>query len=104
MEIVRDNLWLCPDCMIAAVNDDYTGLDYSYSEPEATQRMEKIKAGLAELGLGLVPDFDTESGEGFEEFTRPARGCDCCGSGLAGSFYRFAVLGESEHEKATVRP
>ena len=30
MKIIRDGLWLCQDCMIIAVNGDYTGLDYSY--------------------------------------------------------------------------
>ena len=93
MQIDQDNLWFCPDCMIAAVNDDYTGLDYHYNEPEATQRMEAIKTGLAELGPHLVPHFDTETGEGHYSFSHI--GCDCCNSQLAGEFYRFATLTEN---------
>jgi hypothetical protein len=30
MRIVRDDLWLCVDCLFVAVNGDYTGLDYHY--------------------------------------------------------------------------
>lgn len=30
MEIVRDGIQLCDDCLIIAVNGDYTGLDYHY--------------------------------------------------------------------------
>lgn len=102
MDIVQDNLWLCDDCMIAAVNDDYTGIDYSYSGA-ADKRVAEIQAGLVELGPHLVPNFDSDTGDGYQEFARPARGCDCCGSKLAGSFYRFAVLGAS-HTAVTVRP
>jgi hypothetical protein len=92
MKVVQDDLWLCVDCLSAAVNGDYTGLQYYFKEPEATRRTEAIKAGLAKLGPHLVPDFDSETGEGIREFS--SCGCDCCGSGLAGTMHRFAVLGE----------
>lgn len=91
MYVDRDDIWLCPECTIAAVNGDFTGLDYHYSEPETTERMNAITAGLEQLGPHLVPDFDSETGDGHEEFSH--RGCDCCGSGLAGEFHRFAILG-----------
>ena len=55
MKIVR-GLWLCSDCCVAAVNDDYSGLDYYLSEAAATRRMDLIQRELAKLP-GLVPDF-----------------------------------------------
>ena len=94
MKIIRDNIWLCGDCLFAAANDDYTGLAYHYCGLEAEEREKSIRAGLAKLGPCLVPDFDSESGNGILEFSR--RGCDCCGSGLAGELHRFAILGEEE--------
>jgi hypothetical protein len=93
MQIVQDDLWLCSDCLHAAVNGDFTGLDYHYKEPEASARMGEIKAGLERLGPHLVPDFDSETGAGVEEFTWKA--CDCCKSKLAGGKHRFAVLGDA---------
>jgi len=93
MDIVQDNLWLCDDCLFAAVNDDYSGLDMHYSPEEAETRMQEIQAGLKELGW-LTPDFDSETGEGIDDFS--SRRCDCCGSNLAGERHRFTVLGEDE--------
>src|SRR5208282_5813182 len=93
MEVVQDNLWLCEDCLFAAVNDDYSGLDMHYSPEEAETRMQEIQAGLKELGW-LTPDFDSETGEGIDDFS--SRRCDCCGSNLAGERHRFTVLGEDE--------
>ena len=92
MRVIQDNIWLCADCLQAAVNDDYTGLDYYYREPEATRRMKDIERGLRNLGPNLVCDFDGESGEGIEEFS--SLGCDCCGTALRGTMHRFAILGE----------
>lgn len=92
MRIVRDDLWLCQDCLFAAVNGDVTGLDAHYSKDDADRRLKEIEAGLEKLGPCLVPDFDSESGKGVEDFSR--RQCDCCGTSLAGDRHRFAVLGE----------
>jgi len=47
METLIDNLTFCTDCTMAAVNDDYTGLDYHYNEQEAKQRQAEIVAGLS---------------------------------------------------------
>lgn len=75
---------------MVAVNDDTSGI-------ESTGRVSEIYAGLRLLGPHLVPDFDSESGEGCEEFMRaPLDGCACCGSTLAGTFHRFAILGSDE--------
>jgi hypothetical protein len=93
MRVVQDNLWLCEDCLMAAVNDDYSGLDYSYNPAEAEQRMEEIQDGLRKLGW-VTPDFDAETGEGIDDFS--SRRCDCCGSNLAGERHRFVILGEDE--------
>ena len=137
MQIIRD-IWLCSDCCSAAANGDFTGLDYHYDEPEATQRMNEIEAGLDALP-GLVPDcsdeperrccecdhtgpegdfeasFENPDTDEEEEFRRcpkcnsydtEARGsgeaefswsdCDCCGSSLGGSRFRFAQLIQEE--------
>lgn len=65
MKVIQDDLWLCTDCLMAAVNDDYSGLDYYYKEPEATERMNKIKAGLHRLGPHLVCDVNPETWDGW---------------------------------------
>ena len=82
MRIKFDNLQLCNDCMIAAINDDYSGIPDNQHEP--------IKNGLAELGPNLVTNFDTETNDGYDEFSSVQ--CDCCLTRLAGARYRFAVL------------
>lgn len=96
MRIVRDDIWLCSDCTIIAINGDVSGLDYQYGRDtdKRDARLEEIDRGLDRLGPHLVPDFDSETGEGHEEFS--ARGCDCCRSHLAGELHRFAILGEEE--------
>jgi len=92
MRVIRDDLQLCQDCLFAAVNGDFSGLDYHYEKSEADKRQREIVLGLGKLGRNLVPDFDSNTDEGIEEFsTRP---CDCCGTKLHGSRHRFAVLGK----------
>ncbi len=90
MNVIVTDIWLCEDCMVAAVNDDYTGLDYHYSPLIAHEIMGEIKAGLNELGPNLVPDFDENDGE--LEFSNKT--CECCGTHLAGKRFRFAQLGD----------
>lgn len=85
MMIIKQELWLCDDCTIAAVNDDYTGFS-SDEQIEASQK------GLATLGQHLSANFDSETDDGIREFSNC--GCDCCRSKLAGRFHRFAILGE----------
>jgi len=97
MIVVRDDVWLCEDCLFVAVNGDASGLDYHYGEEEAAKRLAAIEAGLDKLGPHLVPDFDSETGEGIEaeigaRCTRQP--CACCGDHHHGSRHRFAVLGE----------
>lgn len=121
MKIVQDELQFCEDCLIAAVNGDFTGLDYHYSSrvvcmdcnrdwkkspwaefcpncestdirPMAEVRQEQITAGLERLGANLVPNHDSETGKGIDEFSRSP--CACCGTRLGGSRHEFAILGE----------
>jgi hypothetical protein len=86
MKVIVDDLWLCGDCTQAAVNDDYTGLDYYLQPEDAAHRQAQIEAGLAKLGPHLI------SANGCEEFS--TRRCDCCGTNLHGHRDEFAVLGE----------
>jgi hypothetical protein len=90
MRIKHDNLLLCADCLQAAVNDDYTGLDYALAGHDADARAETIREGLRALGAGLVPDFDSETNDGIDEFSRTP--CACCKTRLAGKRHRFATL------------
>jgi hypothetical protein len=84
MKVVRDNLWLCPDCTIYAANGDTSGID-------GEAREKKVVAGVNRLGPHLVPDFDSDAGEGVEEFA--TKRCAGCGFNGGGSWTRFAVLG-----------
>ena len=86
MRVVRDDLWLCQDCMMFAVNGDLSGIDYHYSGEEADKRAKEVTDGVAKLGPHLV------SADGEREFS--ACRCDACGTHLAGSRHEFAVLGE----------
>lgn len=92
MRVVRDDLWLCTDCTVFAVNGDLSGIDYSHSSEQAEKRASAVQDGVAKLGAHLVSDFDSETREGIREFSRC--GCDACGSQLAGEMHRFAVLGD----------
>lgn len=102
MQVVIDDLQLCTDCLFVAVNGDYSGIDEHYGKgeapgrgelrPGAKERAAEVDDGLKRLGPNLVPDFDTETGDGINEFSwRP---CSCCRTSLGGSRHRFAVLGE----------
>jgi hypothetical protein len=85
MRIVKDNLFLCADCTAVSCNGT-GGLDI----PEKT--LAETVRGLEHLGPHLVPDFNSETGDGLLEFSR--RACDSCETVLAGYRARFAILGE----------
>jgi hypothetical protein len=91
MRVIQDDLWLCTDCLFVAVNGDYSGLDYYYTPEESAKKRAAIDTGLSKLGTNLSSDFDSETGEGINEFSNTP--CACCGAGLAGSRHRFAILG-----------
>ena len=86
MLVLKDYYYLCTDCMIAAVNDDYSGI------PE--ENYKAVKSGIE----SLPPNTIILSGEGGEVGFRHTP-CDCCG-GPAGNRYLFAVLKEVKHEVA----
>lgn len=85
MKIAQDDLWLCDDCLIVAVNGDTAGI-------ESDERVAEVNAGLDRLGSHLVTDFDSETEDGMLSFTW--RVCDSCRYGLGGSRHRFAILSE----------
>lgn len=85
MKVIQEDIWLCEDCTIAAVNDDFTGFS-------SEEQVKKTKRGLSKLGSYLVPDFNSENNEGIKEFSNLS--CSCCNSHLAGSRHRFAILGQ----------
>lgn len=82
---VRRDVFLCPDCTLAAANGDYSGLDYSLNEREAELRQQEISDGLCDLGSSLC----YAGGEEEESFFSNAP-CDCC-NGLPGMRDRFSV-------------
>ncbi len=89
MRIIRDNLFLCSDCSAVSCNGP-RGLDI----PE--DRLAEIQSGLASLGPHLVPDFDSETGDGLQEFS--SLSCDSCKEWRAGYRARFAILGDDTSE------
>jgi hypothetical protein len=106
MKVIRDGIQLCDDCLIVAVNGDYSGIDEHYGKglspgrgelrDGAKERAAEIDAGLTRLGPNLVPAFDSETGKGINEFSWTP--CGCCGSRLGGGRHEFAVLGEGSDE------
>lgn len=87
MKVIQTDLWLCTDCSMAAINDDYTGLDYYYPEPRSSQIKTLIEKGLERLGVGLVPDWNDQlewdcplcKWQGSEpEFVENEPVCPCC--------------------------
>ena len=92
MEVIRDDLWFCDECTLYAVNDDLTGIDYYLSGDAAEKRAKEVRKGVHSFGRNLVPDFDSNTGEGLNEFS--SRRCDACNQpNAAGARTRFAVLG-----------
>lgn len=75
--------WLCDDCLMVACNGDTSGI-------KSEERTREVEDGVASLGPHLSANFDADSGDGIEEFDRSP--CDACGTHLAGSRHRFAIL------------
>lgn len=90
MQVIRDGILLCEDCLFAAVNGDVTGVS-DIPGITAAERIQAIESGLSKLGANLVPDFDSETNKGIDEYS--VRPCDCCGTKLHGSRHEFAILG-----------
>lgn len=116
--------WLCQDCTMVAVNGDYTGLDYLTEDaakeraevidaglarlgpnlvPDQfdgdpcerytrTQWVEAVTGGDTDMGWETWAETMLDADGTGEEFSREE--CDSCGTDLAGSRHRFAILGE----------
>ena len=90
-EIIQDDLFLCRDCTLAAVNNDYSGLQYFLSDQNLANRIEEIIEGLKSVEGILIIFSDSEGNCENDLFSRSR--CGCCGSNLAGNRTRFAILG-----------
>lgn len=66
MKVIERDIWLCNECVQAAVNNDFTSLDYYYGPREAQSRMKEIEQGLKALGPHLVPDWREEGVQEYE--------------------------------------
>lgn len=81
MKVIDDDLWFCPDCARYAETRE-TSFDLSESE------IKDIEDGLTAL---CQHDMTVHMSDEEHEFSRAQ--CDCCGTSLAGTRYRFALLG-----------
>lgn len=86
--IVREAVWVCQDCLFWLANGEMP--------PEASEEEEaRILAGEraeTDKGLHWAANWDSETGEGIQDFSW--RHCECCWSGLGGSRHRMALLGD----------
>jgi len=88
MQIMIDNLWLCSDCTQVACNGVYGAV--LENESATLNGLAKLETQFPN-GV-VVPNFDSETGEGIREFTDCI--CEACGTSLAGYRARFSILGE----------
>lgn len=81
MRVANDCIWLCSNCAQIACNG-----------PHGVELLDKDTTlnGLTKLGAHLVPNFDSETGDGIRAFS--SRICGSCGSSLAGYRAKFAQL------------
>ncbi len=89
MRILHRDIWLCVDCLMVTCNGDTSSI-------ESEERLTKINVGLTRLGPDLVPDYNDETGEGWEDeigHYETRRPCHCCKDPSHGSRFRFAILG-----------
>ena len=82
------NYKVCDDCIMAIANNDFTGLDYYYSEEESRQRMEEIEQGMEELGPNIVC-----TDEEPDDFCISS--CDCCKTQLAGKRHHVTDISDN---------
>lgn len=84
MEREYVEIWLCVECMYADVNGEL---------PEDGERAREIEEGFKRLRSegDVFPNFGGEDEyDGYDEFSWAP--CDCCGSDLGGSRYRYALF------------
>ena len=90
MKIIRDDIWVCDDCLFAIEN----GHTFSI---ESEERVAEVWKGVRRLGRHLSANWDSETDEGIRDFSWSS--CDCCGSRLGGERHRYAVLGPDTKKK-----
>lgn len=83
------DIWLCEECMFFDVNGEL---------PEDEERAQEIVEGFDRLGevssnFGNSEDEEDEE-DGYLEFSWAP--CDCCGTQLGGSRYRYALWLQKE--------
>ena len=88
-KVIDDSFMVCSDCLQAIANNDYTGLDYYYSEKEADKRMQDIQKGVENAG-GYICCGDSEKDNKFSRMP-----CECCGEKLHGNRHHCVVLEEN---------
>lgn len=83
MRILDDDIQLCVDCTMLAVNGEL---------PEDPKTERACLAGLATLQTAeqQLVSYSTDEDNGEIEFSK--RSCECCGSHLAGTRQRFTLL------------
>lgn len=74
--------WVCQDCYFFIVNGDL---------PEDSEDEARVLRGVGDLNwVPNGPSEDEEEGADYMEFSNSM--CDCCGTYLAGSRHRVAIL------------
>ena len=78
-------VYLCPDCTQAAVNDDYSGVQFTHGSGDACDaRILEIATGLDALGWLLCDDDDRYHGDDMS-----LDPCACCSGPRHGERTRF---------------
>lgn len=90
--VVKRDLWLCEDCTIVAVNGDSSGISDNGRVAEVDAGLERIGRELGWMSPNYTIDDFGEASDGVYDFC--AWTCDSCGTRLAGSRHRFAILGQ----------
>ncbi len=80
--VLDDDAWVCADCLMIIANGDASGMD------DETEK--RVLAGIAAIDGYLACNDDPETGEGTRDFS--SNSCDVCGTHLAGSRHRMAIL------------
>lgn len=78
---------VCTDCIMAIVNNDFSGLDYFYTEEESRRRLGEITQGMKALGPNIVC-MDNEP-DAFCTLS-----CDCCGTRSIGERHYVADISD----------
>lgn len=93
MKIIDDCFMICDDCLQAIINDDYTGIQYSYEvEEDVNKRIAEIKKGIwnaTEHGKYHLVYNNDHTGDTCFMW----KNCECCNA-LPGNRNRMAIIGK----------